>query len=46
LLKYHLTVALEEAEEKEAHESAEEVFKELALDIEKFPVEALEGEWT
>lgn len=39
------TLALQELEEKESKEPQEQVFKELALDLEKFPAEPLEGEW-
>jgi hypothetical protein len=37
--------ALKETEEMEGKESIDQVFKELAMDAEKFPSEALEGEW-
>ncbi|TFY82955.1 hypothetical protein EWM64_g1068 [Hericium alpestre] len=37
--------ALHEAEEKEAKESVDEIFKELATDYEKFPSEPLTGHW-
>jgi hypothetical protein len=36
---------LKEAEEKESDMSAEKVFQELAMDVENFPAEALEGSW-
>jgi hypothetical protein len=37
--------ALTEAAEKDKEESLDDVFAELALDVEKFPAEALEGNW-
>ncbi|KAF8879093.1 hypothetical protein CPB84DRAFT_1793614 [Gymnopilus junonius] len=37
--------ALSLIEDKEAHESVQQVFQELGLENEKFPVEALEGSW-
>lgn len=40
-----LPSALQDIEEKESKESHERVFKELALDIESFPAEPLEGDW-
>ncbi|KAL0951481.1 hypothetical protein HGRIS_008168 [Hohenbuehelia grisea] len=37
--------ALEKAEQEEGSESVEHVFRELALNTDDFPQEALEGEW-
>ncbi|KAF8957285.1 hypothetical protein BDZ97DRAFT_1670316 [Flammula alnicola] len=37
--------ALAELEEKEAKESVKQVFDELGMDLDEFPVESLEGSW-
>lgn len=37
--------ALEEIEEKESHETVQEVFKELAMDSSKIPADPLDGHW-
>ncbi|KAJ3501724.1 hypothetical protein NLJ89_g9212 [Agrocybe chaxingu] len=37
--------ALSEKEEEEAKEDVKKVFEELGLDLERFPVESLEGSW-
>ncbi|KAF9561793.1 hypothetical protein CPC08DRAFT_817501 [Agrocybe pediades] len=37
--------ALADAENKEVRKPVENVFKELSLDLDKFPVESLEGSW-
>ncbi|CAA7265481.1 unnamed protein product [Cyclocybe aegerita] len=37
--------ALSEKEEEEAKEDVKKVFEELGLDLEKFPIESLEGSW-
>lgn len=38
-------LALREVEEIESSESFDEIFKELAMDSDTFPADALEGHW-
>ena len=44
-LLIHLVVISEREKEEGGNESVESIFKELALDAEMFPAEAMEGEW-
>jgi hypothetical protein len=41
----HLLLALSENEEQEALRAIDKVFEEIGLDLEKFPVESLQGSW-
>lgn len=45
LTGYHLHLELTAKEKKESNEPVANVFKELGLDNESFPVDAVKGEW-
>lgn len=40
-----MIVALSELEEREGHEPLRTAFDELGLDLDRFPIESLEGSW-